>query len=62
MEAKITKKQFEEKLNEKFGFNNQAHGNTKQRATKRPYGTYYRQADLEFFNMWYEKYLKTGIL
>lgn len=59
---KVTKKQFEELLNEKYGVDLQKWGNGNYAARKRPYGTYLRSQDPEQFNIWYNKYLETGEL
>lgn len=57
----ITKKAFEDLLNQKYGYMVDKRGILKG-ASKRLYGTYFRTADREVFNIWYKKYLETGEL
>lgn len=51
---KLTKKAFEEHLNELYGVDTQRWGTGRYGASSRPYGTYFRNADPEKFNIEYE--------
>lgn len=62
MKKKLTKKAFEQLLNEKYGFDGQKWGNGRYQARKRPYGTYLRGFDKETFDRWYNEYCETGKL
>jgi len=53
---KLTKKAYEEFLNERDGVDLQRWGNGRHGANSRPYGTYLRNQDPEMFNFEYDKW------
>lgn len=53
---KLTKKAYEEFLNERDGVDLQRWGNGRHGASKRPYGTYLRNQDPEKFNIEYDEW------
>lgn len=58
VKKKLTKKAFEEYLNQKYGVDTQKWGNGNYAARVKPYGTYLRSQDKEMFNIQYEEWLK----
>lgn len=55
--SKLTKKAYEQYLNELHGVTTERWGNGRYGATSRPYGTYLRNQDPEMFNAEYDKWL-----
>jgi len=55
--AKLTKKAYEELLNDRYGVDLQRWGDGHYGASTRPYGTYLRNQDPDMFNMEYEQWL-----
>jgi hypothetical protein len=59
MTHRLTKKAYEEFLNERDGVTQERWGNGNYGARTRPYGTYLRRQDPEMFNIEYDKWCAT---
>lgn len=59
---KITKKQFRQYLNNKYGVDTQKWGNGNYAARKRAYGDYLYNQDREMFNIEYAKFMNNNEL